>query len=93
MLTPLRTCYDVLFYDLNVTVDPKTQSIIGNNILRFMTVHSVNRIQIDLFANIKIDKILFHDQELTYSREFNAVFIQFPKLEKYRFKKYEGQKF
>ena len=79
-LTALRTCYDVLFYDLNVTVDPKTQSIKGNNILRFRTVHSFDRIQIDLFANMKIDKILFRNQELTYTREFNAVFIQFPNL-------------
>jgi hypothetical protein len=77
-LTPLRTCYDVLFYDLNVTVHPTTQSVSGSNTIRFKTIHTFDRMQIDLFGNMKIEKILFQNTPLTYSREFNAVFIQFP---------------
>jgi hypothetical protein len=78
MLTPLRTCYDVLFYDLDVTIEPETKSIHGNCIIRFKTIQAFDKIQIDLFANMSIDKILFHEQELHYVREFNAVYIQFP---------------
>ncbi|MEP7144092.1 MAG: M1 family metallopeptidase [Ferruginibacter sp.] len=78
MLTTLRTCYDVLFYDLNVSVDPASKSIQGNTIIRFKAIQPFDKIQVDLFANMKIEKILFHNQQLSYTREFNAVFIQFP---------------
>ena len=78
MLTPIRTCYDVLFYDLNATVDPDTKSVHGNTVIRFRTVAPSDSIQVDLYANMKIEKILFHDRELSYSRECNAVYIRFP---------------
>lgn len=79
-LTPLRTCYDVLFYHLNVDVNPTAQSVSGSNVIRFKAIHSFDRMQIDLFANMKIERILFHDTPLSFSREFNAVFVQFPSL-------------
>ena len=78
MLTPLRTCYDVSFYGLDIAVDPATQSIQGSANIRFTAVQPFSRIQIDLFANLTIEKILFHGKELAYTREFNAVFIDFP---------------
>jgi hypothetical protein len=77
-LTPLRTCYDVLFYDLNVTVDPSTQSVSGNNKIRFKAMNAFDKMQVDLFANMQIEKILYHNTPLSFTREFNAVFIQFP---------------
>ena len=78
MLTPLRTCYDVLFYDLDIAVTPETRFIKGKTTIRWKTIHAFDRMQIDLFANMTIEKILFHGRELSYTREYNAVFIQFP---------------
>lgn len=78
MLTSMRTCYDVLFYDLNITIEPETKSIHGNTTIRFKTIESFDSIQVDLYANMKIEKILFHNQPLSYTREFNAVYIHFP---------------
>ncbi|MBN9379652.1 MAG: M1 family metallopeptidase [Chitinophagaceae bacterium] len=78
MLTPLRTCYDVLFYDLDIAVQPERKSISGTNVIRFKALRTFDRMQIDLFANMHIKKIVFHDRELSYTREDNAVFIQWP---------------
>jgi aminopeptidase N len=78
MLSPPRSCYDVLFYDLNVTVAPETKSISGHTVIRFRAVESFDKMQVDLYANMKIEKILYHGGELAYTREFNAVFLQFP---------------
>ncbi len=78
MLTEIRTCYNVLFYDLNARIDPETKSVHGNTIIRFRTVKPFDSIQVDLYANMKIEKILFHDRELPYTREYNAVYIRFP---------------
>jgi Peptidase family M1 domain/Peptidase M1 N-terminal domain len=77
-LSSLRSCYDVLFYDLNVTVDIDAKSIRGSNGLRFRAVQDFSELQIDLFANMKIEKILFHNDTLAFTRKFDAVFIRFP---------------
>jgi hypothetical protein len=77
-LSPLRSCYDVLFYDLNVTVDVDTKSIKGSNGLRFRAMQDFKTMQVDLFANMKIEKILYHNDTLAFTRKYDAVFIQFP---------------
>lgn len=79
LLTPLRTCYDVRFYDLSVRIDPATKSLRGSNTIRFTTTEDFNRMQIDLFANMSVDSILAEDgSHLSTEREFNAVFVSFP---------------
>ena len=77
-LTALRTCYDVLFYDLHVAVDPKSKSVSGNNKIRFKATNTFDQMQIDLFGNMNIEKIVFQNTSLLFTREFNAVFIKFP---------------
>lgn len=77
-LTPLRTCYDVTFYHLDVDVDLDKRSINGNNIIRYKVIEPFKRMQIDLYENMNIDKILYKGKRLPYSREYNAVFVEFP---------------
>jgi aminopeptidase N len=78
-LSPLRTCFDVKYYHLDVKVDPENKTVSGSNTIFFEAVEPFNKIQIDLFSNLTINKILYKGQELKYSREYNAVFIDFPK--------------
>lgn len=73
-----RTAYDVLHYDLNIKVDPANKYIAGFNEIRFKVIQETATIQVDLFENMKIDSILWNGNKLTYRREFNAVFINFP---------------
>jgi hypothetical protein len=77
-LSAIRSCYDVLFYHLDILVIPETKSIKGSNIIRFSSINDFTEMQVDLFANMKINKILFQDQELSFTREADAVFIKFP---------------
>lgn len=77
-LTPLRTCYDVTFYHLDVAVDLDQRSIKGNNMIRFRVMQPFNRMQVDLYDNMKIESIEHHGKRLSFTREFNAVFIDFP---------------
>jgi Peptidase family M1 domain/Peptidase M1 N-terminal domain len=77
-LSPLRSCYDVLFYDLDLTVVPDSQFINAKNIIRFRSVKDFAEMQVDLFANMKIEKIIFQNISLPYTRKYDAVFIQFP---------------
>lgn len=77
-LTPIRTCYDVTHYNLQVKVDVKKRSISGRCAMRYKVMDDFDSIQIDLTARMKIDKIIFNGQELKYRRWLNSVFIRFP---------------
>lgn len=79
MLTPLRTCYDINYYHLDVKIDLDEQSVSGSNKFEFTATEDFKKLQFDLFANLKIDKIIYKNTELPYSREFGAVFVNFPK--------------
>lgn len=78
-LSPLRSCYDINYYHLDVKVDVDQKFISGSNEFRFTAASDFNKLQFDLFSNLKIEKIVYQGTELPYQREFNAVFITFPK--------------
>jgi len=74
--SPERACYDVKYYHLDIRVNPSTQSIAGSNTIYFSVVSAFDKMQLDLFNNMSIDKIVLDGaQELQYVREFNAVFV------------------
>jgi aminopeptidase N len=75
---PYRANNDLLSYDLRVRVDPEKKSIRGKNTIRFRMLKDDARIQLDLYANLSVDRILLGSTELKYEREFNAVFVDFP---------------
>src|SRR5690606_8397566 len=77
-LTPLRTCYDVQYYHLDVKVDLENKFISGSNLFKFKAVNDFKTLQFDLFDNLSVDKIEYKGKELKFTREFNAVFVTFP---------------
>ncbi|KIO76623.1 peptidase M1 [Pedobacter lusitanus] len=78
MLTPLRTCYDINYYHLDVKVDIDHKSVTGSNEFNFTATTDFKQLQFDLFSNLKIEKVVYKNEELPFKREFNAVFITFP---------------
>ncbi len=79
-LSPLRSAYDINYYHLDIKLDIGNKFISGSNLFRFTADQDLSRLQFDLFDNLVIEKVLFHDKEIPFSREFNAVFIDFPSL-------------
>jgi aminopeptidase N len=73
-----RANNDLLKYHLDVRVDPDKRLVTGKNTIRFRMLQDDNRIQLDLYANLNIDRILLGSDVLKYARELNAVFIDFP---------------
>ncbi len=73
-----RANNDLLSYHLDVRVDPDKKFLSGKNAIRFKMLQDDTRIQLDLYDNLKVEKILLGTQELKYERELNAVFIDFP---------------
>jgi len=79
-LRPERECFDVYYYNLTVKVIPKKKSIEGENKIYFKVNETTNRIQIDLFDNLKVESIFWEKGELAYKRIHNAIFIEFGEL-------------
>lgn len=79
MLTPLRTSYDITYYHLDVKIDIDERSVSGSNKFVFTATDTFSKLQFDLFANLKVERVVYKGKELPFTREFNAVFVSFPK--------------
>jgi len=87
-----RANNDLLFYHLDIRVDPERKFVSGKNTIRFKMLKDDTRIQLDLYDNLKIDKIeqVFGGKDtngkpselraiaLKYERDSGAVFVNFP---------------
>lgn len=73
-----RANNDLLYYHLDIRVDPEKKYISGKNTIRFKMLQDGARIQLDLTSALNIDKILLGDKALAYERDSGAVFVDFP---------------
>jgi aminopeptidase N len=73
-----RANNDLLYYHLDVRVDPEQKRLSGKNTVRFRMLEDDTRIRLDLYANLTVDRIMLGTNALKYERELNAVFIDFP---------------
>jgi aminopeptidase N len=55
---PYRANNDLLYYHLDVRVDPQQQFLSGKNTIRFKMLQDGTRIQLDLVTAFQIDKVL-----------------------------------
>jgi aminopeptidase N len=79
-LTSVRDCYDVTYYHLTVEIQPDRRWLEGNVLIRFNTVKPFSELQVDLYENMPVDSILYNGKLLSYKREYDAVFVQFPEM-------------
>ncbi|WP_316769625.1 M1 family metallopeptidase [Pedobacter frigiditerrae] len=81
-LSPMRTCYDINYYHLDLKIDIDKKAISGSNEFKFTATRDFTKLQFDLFANFKIEKVVYQGKSLTFKREINAVFVNFPLVKK-----------
>jgi aminopeptidase N len=73
-----RANNDLLHYDLDVRIDPDKKWIGGKNTIRFRMLKDDTRIQLELFENLAIDRIVQGARELKHTRDAKTVYIDFP---------------
>jgi aminopeptidase N len=76
--SPLRTCYDINYYHLDVKFDIDNKSISGNVLFKYTATQDFTQLQFDLYDNLQIEKVVYKGAEIPYKREANAVFVTFP---------------
>jgi len=83
---PYRANNDLLYYHLDVRVDPDHQMLSGKNVIRFKMLEPGTRIQLDLVPVFNIDKIILDEtggssQPLKFERAAGrTVYVDFPKM-------------
>ena len=73
-----RANNDLLHYLLDVRVDPERKFISGTNTIRFRMLRDDSRIQLELYANLDVERILLGGRELKYERDRHTVYVDFP---------------
>lgn len=78
-ITPERSWWDVVMYNLHVTPDIEKFSITGTNTICFKVVKKVNsRMQVDLQEPLVIDSAFLNGVAVTFTNNGNAWFINLP---------------
>jgi aminopeptidase N len=76
---PYRANNDLLFYHLDLRVDPEKKFITGTNTIRFKMLHDGTRIQLELYPTMQIDSIAMGKTTLKYERDGVTFFVDFPR--------------
>jgi aminopeptidase N len=74
-ITPERAWWDVVFYDLHVTLDPADSTIRGWNGITYRVLARSRAMQIDLQAPLEIDSVIQDGRRVRYRQEGNAFFL------------------
>ena len=83
---PYRSNNDLLYYHLDVRVDPEKQYLSGKNSIRFKMLKDGTRIQLDLVTAFQIDKVLLDRARLDpvplhFERAAGrTVYVDFPSI-------------
>jgi aminopeptidase N len=72
---PARSWWDVTYYDLHVSVQPKDSAISGWNAITYKVTRANNMMQIDLQSPLIIDSVIQDGRKLEHRRDGNAHFV------------------
>jgi aminopeptidase N len=75
---PYRANNDLLFYHLDLRVDPEKKFISGTNTIRFKMLQNGTRIRLELYPTMQIDGIAMGKTPLKYERDGVTFFVDFP---------------
>ncbi len=78
-ITPERAWWDLIFYDLDIAVDPDKKYISGTNTIEYRVLEENQVLQVDLQDPLEIISISQDSQELTFKSIGNAHFITLTK--------------
>ncbi|WP_375563009.1 M1 family metallopeptidase [Bernardetia sp. OM2101] len=70
-LTPLRSCFDVTFYDIEIEPSVSRKRVRGKVKINFELLEESQFIQLELYKDLEIDNILFLNQKNSKSLKYD----------------------
>ena len=80
-VTSERSWWDLTYYDLEVSVDPKSKTIDGKNSIHYKVLKTNNSMQIDLQPPMQLTKAIQNGRKLKISHRGNAHYIHLEKTQ------------
>ena len=77
-ITPEREWWDLTYYHLSVSVDPKAQTIEGTNLIQYRVLDQGQRMQIDLQPPMEATAFRQGELELDFEQEGNVYWVSLP---------------
>ena len=74
-ITPERAWWDLTYYHLKVQVDPDQKRISGSNVIQYKVLRPNQRLQLDLQAPMRLEKVIQNGKPLQVESEGSAHFI------------------
>ena len=81
VLGPERACYDVLRYDLELTLDPDARTLDGSNRIHFWLLFPSEALRVDLDRRFEVDHLLLDGERVPYEHEGDALLVDSQGLE------------
>ena len=75
-ITPERVWWDLIYYHLDIVVNPADSSIYGTNKITYRVVKPAVVMQIDLQEPLKLTRAVQDNNDLKFTREGNVYWIQ-----------------
>jgi aminopeptidase N len=75
-ITPERVWWDLIYYHLDIVVNPSDSTISGTNTVTYKVVKQSGRMQIDLQEPMKLTSATIDNRQLKYTREGNVYWIE-----------------
>jgi len=81
-ITPEREWWDLSYYNLDISVFPKTKTIKGKNTIQYKVLYPNSVLQVDLQSPLEITKVVQNGEELEVIHDGNAHFISLTEVQK-----------
>ncbi|MEO0650067.1 MAG: M1 family metallopeptidase [Planctomycetota bacterium] len=81
VLDPERACYDVLRYDLTLSLDVDARTIDGSNVITFWLEFPSDDLRIDLDRHFEVDHLLLDGERIRFKRTDDEILVDSSKLE------------
>jgi aminopeptidase N len=75
-ITPERAWWDLVYYHLDISVNPADSSILGTNTVSYRVLSPSDVMQIDLQEPLKLTSAMQNGKSLTFTREGNVWWIK-----------------
>lgn len=80
-ITPERKWWDLIYYHLDIAVNPADSTIKGSNSVFYMVIEPSYLMQIDLQEPMKITRVVQKGKDLVYRREGNVFWIELTEIQ------------
>ena len=77
-ITPERAWWGLTYYHLDISVNPADSTIAGSNTIQYRVLAPGQRMQIDLQAPMKVEKVVQNGKTLSFQQDGNAWFVELP---------------